>query len=558
MSDPVNKDGNDKEGSFWAFKLYLSKSGRDVQLPEANALETFEQDGQFERNDDGQTQPESMLSQQIQRNAKNERVIKDSELCKMVADQPADNSLQQKEKQSHPSKSTMASGESALSNAAVAAAALSTKVQEKRRPKVVRISAVLELSVASKKEADKWVRTIRNAILKAEFADAHPSQDQRRSRFLRRHGLLRGLSTVTSDFEQSNAHHEEDASSRKTNEDGIYDFDDEDDEFDDAVEYLHLSEHDRVHTIKSNSLENDIYDSDTCIPPLRKGLSQLEPEDLGSVPEQLQDLVDHRNDEFPLRDVNVVVDDVISGLTVYREVDDLPSVAQHHATISSYNEWVIRRFIAVTAAMVALLVLLIHGPALSSLLVFAGGVGSMCWLLYDHRQGTTYRRIPVYVAGHSVRGTPNEVHSALMSVKDGRVLWDGANISVTVLERQDQHVDIVHMVQKPVFRWPFWYQPRDCVCLRYWAREADGSFVIVLQSTEHPAAPPRPDTVRADVLQWTFLICPMKPEYSERDHIVRQSYVIETVCIYDLIRHTSCFFFPPKFSSTFYCRPSLF
>ena len=130
--------------------------------------------------------------------------------------------------------------------------------------------------------------------------------------------------------------------------------------------------------------------------------------------------------------------------------------------------------------------------------------------------------IPVYVAGHTVRGTPKEVHAALMSARDGRVLWDGANITASVLERQDHHVDIVHMVQKPVFYWPFWCQPRDCVCLRYWAREADGSYVIVLQSTEHPAAPPRKGTVRADVMQWTFLICPMKPEYRDRDHVVQQ------------------------------------
>lgn len=77
---------------------------------------------------------------------------------------------------------------------------------------------------------------------------------------------------------------------------------------------------------------------------------------------------------------------------------------------------------------------------------------------------------------------------------------------------------------------PFWYKPRDMVCLRYWAREADGSYVIVLQSTTHPAAPQTLKFARADVMFWSYLICPLKPEYLERcSSNLMTSYVVQTV-----------------------------
>lgn len=67
--------------------------------------------------------------------------------------------------------------------------------------------------------------------------------------------------------------------------------------------------------------------------------------------------------------------------------------------------------------------------------------------------------------------------------------------------------------------------------LRYWFREADGSYVIVMQSTSHPAAPVTKDYVRANVLSWSYLICPLKPEYLEHDDnpMLMNSYVVQTV-----------------------------
>jgi len=91
-------------------------------------------------------------------------------------------------------------------------------------------------------------------------------------------------------------------------------------------------------------------------------------------------------------------------------------------------------------------------------------------------------------------------------------------------------VDYVHIQQRCVFAWPFWYKPRDMVCQRYWAREADGSYVIIMQSTTHKAAPISSQFVRAEVLFWSYLICPLKPEHvMEGSCMVMTSYVVATV-----------------------------
>jgi hypothetical protein len=94
----------------------------------------------------------------------------------------------------------------------------------------------------------------------------------------------------------------------------------------------------------------------------------------------------------------------------------------------------------------------------------------------------------------------------------------------------DAHADIIYIQQRPCFVFPLWYKPRDMVCLRYWAREADGSYVVVLQSTSHSAAPVTSRFKRAEVLFWSYLVCPLKPEYLEADSkMLMTSYVVETV-----------------------------
>ncbi|EGD73130.1 hypothetical protein PTSG_04843 [Salpingoeca rosetta] len=493
-----------------------------------------------------------------------------------------------------------------------AAAMLATPPPQpgKKPAKVVKSGAVLELGVNSRKEAEQWVVALRTAMQRnpeaatartatpppqgtattTTTASATPTatagavrdeqqRKKRRGRFLRRQRSTPSTERTaaqqyTEAAAQPHAQHRHrrtsSADGAGTGGDGGDGEDGEDGEVEEAqARGAVATATGTAPTMRAAAGATDDDDDDdggyNGLGGGGLGRMSMHAEDLGSVPEQLQELVDHRNDESPLRAVNVVVHDVVSGLTVYREVEEVPSVAQYHATIEADNRHTLRRMAATVIVLLACYLLLEHGLSVVSVATALCAAGGVYWLLHhgprrltragglggspfasssppssSSSKATTTtssssasrrarNRTPVYVAGHSVRGTPKEVHAALMSVRDGRVLWDGANISVTVLEKQDKHVDIVHMVQRPVKAWPFWCQPRDCVCLRYWAREADGSYVIVLQSTEHPAAPPRQGTVRADVLQWTFLICPMKPEYAERDHVVRKSYVVETV-----------------------------
>jgi Protein ENHANCED DISEASE RESISTANCE 2, C-terminal/START domain len=85
----------------------------------------------------------------------------------------------------------------------------------------------------------------------------------------------------------------------------------------------------------------------------------------------------------------------------------------------------------------------------------------------------------------------------------------GQSASFRVLEKIDEHNDIVHMVCRKLYLFPSWTEPRDFVLFRYWRYETDGSYTICYESIEHPSCPPRPDFVRGDMHQ-AYTIAPLK------------------------------------------------
>jgi hypothetical protein len=83
----------------------------------------------------------------------------------------------------------------------------------------------------------------------------------------------------------------------------------------------------------------------------------------------------------------------------------------------------------------------------------------------------------------------------------------GHNASFRVLEKIDDHTDIVHLFCRKLFLFPSWTEPRDFVLFRYWRYEADGSYFVCYESVEHSACPPQPGFVRGELHQ----VCTLAP-----------------------------------------------
>lgn len=71
--------------------------------------------------------------------------------------------------------------------------------------------------------------------------------------------------------------------------------------------------------------------------------------------------------------------------------------------------------------------------------------------------------------------------------------------SFRVLESIDDHMDIVHLVFRPMYLFPSWTSPRDFVLVRYWRYEPDGSYVICYESVQHRDCPATEGFVRGEM-----------------------------------------------------------
>jgi hypothetical protein len=81
--------------------------------------------------------------------------------------------------------------------------------------------------------------------------------------------------------------------------------------------------------------------------------------------------------------------------------------------------------------------------------------------------------------------------------------------SYRLIEKIDDHTDVLHLVLRKLFLFPSWTEARDFVLLRYWRYESDGSYIICYESMEHPDCPPQPGFVRGEMHQ-VYTIAPPK------------------------------------------------
>ena len=109
--------------------------------------------------------------------------------------------------------------------------------------------------------------------------------------------------------------------------------------------------------------------------------------------------------------------------------------------------------------------------------------------------------------------------------KNGLTPNSGQIASFRLLEKIDDHTDIIHLFFRSLYLFPSWTEPRDFVLFRYWRYEPDGSYFVCCESVEHPLCPPQPGYVRGEMHQ----VCTLAP--SKKMAGRRSSGLIEAECL---------------------------
>nr|XP_043635234.1 protein ENHANCED DISEASE RESISTANCE 2-like isoform X1 [Erigeron canadensis]XP_043635235.1 protein ENHANCED DISEASE RESISTANCE 2-like isoform X1 [Erigeron canadensis]XP_043635236.1 protein ENHANCED DISEASE RESISTANCE 2-like isoform X1 [Erigeron canadensis] len=110
-----------------------------------------------------------------------------------------------------------------------------------------------------------------------------------------------------------------------------------------------------------------------------------------------------------------------------------------------------------------------------------------------------------------VEATCEEIFELVMSMDGTRSEWDCSFQDGSLVEEVDGHTAILyHRLQLDWF--PTFVWPRDLCYVRYWRRNDDGSYAVVLFcSREHENCGPQPGYVRAHIESGGFNISPLKP-----------------------------------------------
>eukprot|EP00814_Leptocylindrus_danicus_P018772 CAMPEP_0116031236 /NCGR_PEP_ID=MMETSP0321-20121206/17383_1 /TAXON_ID=163516 /ORGANISM="Leptocylindrus danicus var. danicus, Strain B650" /LENGTH=1121 /DNA_ID=CAMNT_0003506301 /DNA_START=101 /DNA_END=3466 /DNA_ORIENTATION=- len=90
----------------------------------------------------------------------------------------------------------------------------------------------------------------------------------------------------------------------------------------------------------------------------------------------------------------------------------------------------------------------------------------------------------------------------------------GENLSAfRVIDKMDEHMDVIHLIFRPLYLFPSWTAPRDFCLQRYWRYEDDGSYIVCYDSVKHRECPPMKDYVRGE-LHGVYMISPRKSRHS--------------------------------------------
>ncbi|THG13431.1 hypothetical protein TEA_020968 [Camellia sinensis var. sinensis] len=116
---------------------------------------------------------------------------------------------------------------------------------------------------------------------------------------------------------------------------------------------------------------------------------------------------------------------------------------------------------------------------------------------------------PAIMAVGVVDGTSEAIFKTLMSLGPSRSEWDFCFYKGSVIEHVDGHTDIVHKLLN--IDWlPWGMKRRDLLLQRYWRREDDGTYGIILyHSVSHKNCSPQKSYVRACLKSGGYVVSPM-------------------------------------------------
>jgi hypothetical protein len=83
-----------------------------------------------------------------------------------------------------------------------------------------------------------------------------------------------------------------------------------------------------------------------------------------------------------------------------------------------------------------------------------------------------------------ISASPQECLTSILDMHTQKL--NGVIRAFEVIEKIDDHSDVVHISLAPVFLSPTMTAPRDFCLTRYWRQDEDGSIVVCLDSTNHP------------------------------------------------------------------------
>lgn len=83
----------------------------------------------------------------------------------------------------------------------------------------------------------------------------------------------------------------------------------------------------------------------------------------------------------------------------------------------------------------------------------------------------------------------------------------GQSASFRLIERIDDHTDVIHIICRKLYLFPSWTAPRDFVLFRYWRYDPYRGYIICYDSVQHPMCPPLPGFVRGEMHQ----VCTIAP-----------------------------------------------
>lgn len=85
----------------------------------------------------------------------------------------------------------------------------------------------------------------------------------------------------------------------------------------------------------------------------------------------------------------------------------------------------------------------------------------------------------------------------------------GQIASFRIIETMDDHMDVVHLVFRPLYLFPSWTAPRDFVLYRFWKYDDDGTYQVCFDSGQHRDCPPVKGYVRGG-MHGVYTIAPLK------------------------------------------------